>query len=209
MEIITKYKEVLRLNNHKKIWIVLSLIVLMFGAFGYGYYSALSRELNKPAEKTPIAKINSDALELPPVNGDEEGVSQFPQEDRVTPSTLLIEKIHSINTGCEIEKEAKVVPDEIVNFNEEQVKEFFKEYDSVEFSKEKITLVKNTPYLPNMYVVKLEDKYVKVFITDSEGKATLCNDFEPTPCKNKDKNLIQGVEVDSPEKVWEIIQDYD
>lgn len=197
------------MNNHKKIWIVLSCIVLIIGAFGYGYYSTLSKIIDKTPERKPVTKINSIDKDLPPVIGDEEGVSRFPPEDRVTPYTLLIEKIISINTGKEIEKEPKVVPEEIVNYTEDQVKEFFKDYDSIEFNPERIVLVKKMPYLPDRYVVKLEDKYIKIFVTDSTGKATICDDFEPTLYKNKDKMLEQGIEVDSPDKVWQIIQDYE
>lgn len=197
------------MNSHKKIWITLSCIVLIIGAFGYGYYSTLSKMNDAPPNKKPNTAINNINHEVPPVTDEDEGVSKFPPEDRVTPTTLLIEKIRSINTGSEMEGEPKIVPDELVNYTEEQVKTFFKGYDSVEFSKEKIVLVKNMPYLPDRYVVKLEDKYIKIFTTDSTGKATLCTDFEPVLHKNKDSKLENGIEVNSPEDVYEIIQDYE
>lgn len=202
-------KEWMNLKNHKKVWIILSCIVIIAGAFGYGYYSAFNKKLGESAQKKPTINLDSVNNDIPEVIGEEEGVSKFPPEDRVSPYTMLIEKIVSVNTGSEMEKEPKVVPDEIVNYTEEQVKNFFKGYDSVEFSPEKIVLLKKMPFLPDGYVVKLEDKYIKVFITDSTGKASLCGDFEPVPHKNKDQKLEQGIEVDSPDKVYEIIQDYE
>lgn len=199
------------MKGRQKVWIILSCVVLIAGAFGYGYYTTLNKMFRENPEKKPITKLDDIdyAENLPPVTEDEKGVGQFPPEERVTPSTLLVEKIISINTGKEMEKEPKVVPEEIVNYTEDQVKSFFKGYDSIEFSDEMILLIKKMPYLPDKYVVKLEDKYIKIFVTDSMGKASLCDDFEPVLHKNKDKMLEQGIEVDSPDKVYQIIQDYE
>lgn len=195
------------MSKRKKIWIVLSCMVLILGAFGYSYYSTLKRIINEVPEQKPGARINI-KKDFPPINSGEEGVSKFPPQDKVTPSTILIEKTLSINTGCSIETQHEV-PEEIINLTNEEVKEYYVGYDSMEFNKEIIIISRKVPYLPNRFIVRLEDKYIVVFTTDSEGKATKYDDFDPIPCKSKDAQLIKGIEVETLEEVWQIIGDYD
>lgn len=206
MAIIIGQKGGVLLSNRKRLWIILSCIVLIVGAFGYSYFTTLKRIINEVPEQKPGTRINT-KNSFPPINY-EEGVSKFPPEDIVTPSTLLIERTLSINTGCYIENQTEI-PDELVNMTEDQVKEFYKDYESVEFSKEKIIISRKLPFLPNRFLVKLEDKYIKVFVTDSEGKASIYEEFPPVPCKNKDDELIKGIEVETLDEVWERIGDYE
>jgi hypothetical protein len=101
------------------------------------------------------------------------------------------------------------VPDEIIDLTEEEIKEYYKNYDSVEFTREKIVLEKRLPNLPDHFIVKLENKYIKVFITDAKGDATIYEDFKPILHKNKDEKLEKGIEVERLEDIWIIIQDYE
>lgn len=196
------------MNPRKKIWIVLSCIVLILGAFGYSYFTTVKNMINEGPEEKPGRRMTVKESIDPYIQDEDEGVSKFPPEDRVSPSTILIEKIISINTGCSDEYKQEV-PEEIVDFTEEQVKEYYKEYDSVEFSTEAIVIVKRVPYLPNHFVVKLEGKYIKVYSTDLDGKAIIDKSFPEILCKNKDNELVKGIEVDSLDEVWQRIADYE
>lgn len=195
------------MNSRKKIWIILSCIVLILGSFGYGYYSTLKNMADEVPQLKPGARINV-KNDIQSVTDNEEGVNMFPSEDRVTPSTVLIEVIESINTGSRVENQSEV-PEEIINFTKEQVLDYFREYDSIEFNTEKIMAIKRVPYLPNRFVVKLEDKYIRVYETDTDGKAVIMKDFPEILSKNKDSDLIKGIEVETLDEVWQRIGDYE
>jgi hypothetical protein len=166
----------------------------------------LKKIIAQPPDPKPITRINYGVIKISIDEG--EGVSHFPSEDRITPSSILVENIKSQNTG-KIEEKQLDVPEEIMNYTEEQVKKYYEKYDSVYFSKDKIIIERNTSYLPDRFLVKLEGGYVKVFITDSEGVATIYDDFSPVPHKNIDGQLEIGIEVETIEEVWDKIQDYD
>lgn len=194
------------LKKRVMIWLILSFIVLVFGAFGYGYYSTLkniSREKTDQRKETGINYKFYDQSEM------EDEVNRVPEEDRVTPSTVLEKKIISINTGKALIEYSGPVPEEIVNFNREQVTDFFGSYKVDEFSRDKITVLKEMPYLPDHFIVKLENSQIVVFKTDSKGQATKYEEFEPMPYKNRDINLERGIEVKTEEEIWEKIRDYD
>lgn len=191
----------------KRLLIILSSIILIAAAFGYGYYVTMKKILKEVPQPKPGERI--DVKEKTPVNIDEKGTAQFPSGDRVTPSTVLVEKIVSINTGNIIENDPKSVPDEIVNFDEEQVKDYFSDYDAVMFSKDKITVERKFPNLPDCFLVKLEDDIIKVFVTDDEGQAVIFNDFTPVRCKNKDETIEKGIEVKTLDEVYSAISDYE
>lgn len=177
------------------------------GAFGYGYYTSLSRNIvdePKPKSRTLVENISN----LPPYIEEKE-VGLTSEEDIVTPSTMLEMKIVSINTGNSVTEYNDVVPNVLVNMNEDEVREYFKYQGSVEFSKDKITVTRELPYLPDCFVVKLENKYIVVYKTDADGNATRYEEFEPLPQKNRDSTLEKGIEVKTIEEVWEKIQDYE
>jgi hypothetical protein len=54
----------------------------------------------------------------------------------------------------------------------------------------------------------LEYQYIKVFQTDEEGNTTPY-DFEPVEYKNTDEELEKGIEVETEEEIYNIIQDYE
>lgn len=195
------------MKSRKKLLIILSCIVLVAGVFGYSYFTTVKNILNETPKKKPGERLNI-RNELPPVNREDEGVSKFPLEDRVKPSTILVIIKESINTGKTIETR-ELVPDAVVDLTKEEVEEFYKDYNSVVFDTDKITLVKKYPYLPNCFVVKGDDKFIKVFTTDEEGKAVILDDFPEVPCKNRDDELMRGIEVETLDEVWQLIGDYE
>lgn len=192
---------------HKKLWIILTCIVLILGAFGYGYYATLGKiSKNQPNQK-PNNKID---YKYYPTPENEEGVNKIPDEDMVTPSMILERKIKSINTGRELIEYNGVVPDNLVNLTRQEVVDYLKkDYEFVEFSTEKITAVKEIPNLPEHFVVILENKYIVVYKTDSDGLATRYENFEPVPHKNKDERLEKGIEVKTEDDIFKIIGDYE
>lgn len=192
----------------KKMYIILSCIVLVLGVFGFSYYTTLRNMIDEtPKEKSGMI-INARDDISPIVNDEEEGVSNFPLEERVSPTTILIERIESINTGKSIEYKQEA-PEEIVNFTGDEVIDYYKDYDSVKFTDNMIVIVKKTPYLPNHFIVKLEEDYIKVYTTDLDGKAVIYKDFAQIPCKNRDSELERGIEVESLDEVWQRIGDYE
>ena len=191
----------------RKLFIIISSVVLILGAFGFGYFSTLKRIINEVPDKKPGTRIDNKKI-IPPL--DDEKVNMIPNEKTVTPSTILVKKIISINTGKTIIEYDDIVPDTIVNFNEDEAIDYFKNYGKViEFSKDKIEVKRELPFLPDCFVVKLETKNIVVYKTDADGIATKYKGFEPIPYKNKDKKLEVGIEVESENEIWSKIQDYD
>ena len=194
------------MNNSKKVLLILSFIILVLSAFGYGYYNTLRKMLKDTPNPKPQPAVKVEYADK--TSSEHREVTQILAEDKVTPSTLLYERIISLNTGMDTLKQIEL-PNDIINFTEKETAEYFKEYNSIEFSKDKIILEKKMPNLPNHFIVKLENKYIKVFITNDKGEATIFDDFKPIPYKNKDEQLEKGIEVERLEDIWVIIQDYD
>jgi hypothetical protein len=205
--IIEKIKEVLFLNVRNKRWIIVSCIVLILGAFGYGYFSTVSNlksGISNPKPGTRLENMDNSTL------GNQDGEANKPsEEDRVAPSAVLVKKVRSINSGKEKVEEEGPVPKELVNLTRGEVERMYNDYDtSVEFSRDIITVTRELPYLPKCLVVKLEYQYIKVFQTDEEGNTTPY-DFEPVEYKNTDEELEKGIEVETEEEIYNIIQDYE
>jgi len=196
------------MNNHKKIWITLCFIVLIAGAFGYGYYSTLGKITNEKPNQKPGTFIDNKKY-IPYIDDMDQGVNKVPDEDRVTPSMTLIKKITSINTGKEIIEYDGVVPDNLINLTKQQVVDYFKDYGVAELTDGKINVIKKLPNLPDHYIVKLENKYIVVYKTNSKGIATKYEGFEPILHKNRDSGLEKGIEVETEEEIWKKVQDYE
>ncbi|KPU44998.1 hypothetical protein OXPF_14760 [Oxobacter pfennigii] len=194
------------MKGRKKLWLILSCLVILLGSFGFGYYSTLNSILGEKTLPQPGKKVDYKYF---PISDEDKDIDIMADEERVTPQTILEKKIISINTGKSITTESHIVPDELVNMTRLQVEDFFDGEGRVDFTKEKILIIRELPYLPDRFVVRLENKYIMVYSTDSNGIATKCDDFEPIPHKNKDKNLETGIEVETEEEVWEKIRDYD
>lgn len=190
----------------KKFWILLSCVVLVFGAFGYGYYKTLGNITREQRDEKQGDKID---YKYYPSPIDDEIVDKVSVEDIITPSMELEKKIISINTGKELIEYSGKVPENMVNLTKTQLTDYFKDYGSVEFNNNKIIVTRKMPNLPNRFVLKLDGNNIVVYKTDSKGIATLYEDFEPEPHKNRDERLERGIEVDTIEKVYELIEDYE
>lgn len=190
----------------KKVWILLSCVVLIIGAFWYGYYKTLGNITQEQPDEKQGEKID---YKYYPSPIDDEIVDKVPAEDMVTPSMELEKKIISINTGKELVEYSGKVPENMVNLTKSQLMDYFSDYGSVEFNNNKIIVTRKMPNLPDHFIVKLNDKNIIVYKTDSNGIATLYEDFKPEPHKNRDEKLEKGIEVDTLEKVYELIEDYE
>lgn len=195
------------IKSYKKLWIILSCIVLIVGAFGYGYYTTVGKISNEKPLPKPGTRIDF-KNHIPP---EEEEVNKIPLDDKVTPNTVLEKKIVSINTENQIIEYNDIVPDSLVNLTKSQIIDYFNSngYNKVEYDNGKISAIKELPNLPDCYVIKLENNYITVYKTDSGGIATRYEEFDPIPYKNKDEKLEKGIEVSSEEQIYEKIQDYE
>jgi hypothetical protein len=207
MDIITRYKGGGILSRGLKGFIILSCVILITAAFYFGYYSTVKKNEGQNSlpnpKPTTIAKNNNTPSQI------DRTVNNVSVEEIVTPQTVLQKTIESINTGNTVDEYNGAVPEDIVNMNEAEVKEYFTDYGNVtEFSKDKIVVVKRLPNLPDRYLIKIENDNIIVYRTDDEGTAYKYEEFEPKPCKNKDPQLEKGIEVESEDEVYETIGDY-
>lgn len=198
----------MRINKR---YVLLLTVMLVLSAFFYSYYITMKKINDIPQglnqNKKPNTAINSN--DLTPDSDDSQEVGMI--EDKVTPNTVLVKKVVSINTeNFKVEYEGQI-PDEIVDFNKEQVEEYFSDYGKViDFSKYKIVVDKELPFLPDSYIIKAEGEYINVYKTDSEGNISKYDySDEPLLCKNRDSELEKGIEVGTLEEIDAKLQDYE
>lgn len=208
MDIITKYKGGVILKPVQKVIIVLSCIILICGACFYMYYSTLDK-----AGKGGNANLKPNTISDSTASGGSDLVSKTPAEDTVTPNTVLRRIAVSESTGKTKDEYKGIVPDNLVNMTKDEVVNFYKSVDPnmkvTEFSKDEVDVVRYTSYLPNCYLVRIEENDIVVYTTDDDGVPHKYEKFTPRPCKNKDELIEKGIEVESEEDVNTTIGDYD
>jgi hypothetical protein len=190
-----------------KKWIILGCVMLSITAFYYGYYITFNKyKIEKPLDTkggiigdTGSSTFNKiDDIEALP-----------PKTKKVAKDTMLIRKVISINTdNLKVEYEG-YIPDFLVNCTEEQIIDYYNDLGKVEFIGNTIYVTRECPYMPNCYVVKLDGDYIKAYKTDLNGNAEEFTEFTPELCRNKDGQLEKGIEVENPDDIYRVIQDYD
>lgn len=192
-----------------KIIIVLSCILLICGAGFYIYYT------NNISGRTQGGSANLKPNTISDNTGADGSsqVSKTTLEKTLSPGAILKRIIISRNTETSVVDYEGIVPDNLVNKTKDEASEYYKSLDNgmavTEFGKDKIVVVKYTPYLPNCYVVKLEGNDIVVYRTDGDGIAYRYEEFIPRPCKNKDEKLEKGIEVKTEKEIYNVIGDYD
>lgn len=179
--------------------VAFSCLALVCCSFYIGYFGTLKSSGSQSAQKKPAPADVSGS-------GDE-AVELLSREVRITDATVLEKKVESINTGASRVEYSGKVPDILVGYTKAQTSDYFKNYGTVkEFGKDRISVVRRLPNLPNCYLLKLEGDYMVIYSTDNDGVQKRYG--EPIPCGNRDENLERGIEKDTLDEIYEIIEDY-
>ena len=134
------------------------------------------------------------------------------ENDNILPSASIIKKTHY--KGCDhLIREIEDVDVELVNKNEEEVKEKYPDWELQGYSREEIVLYKEVEGFCNEhYVLKVHNGVIGIYTVDQNGNETLKQDTEIQIQYLPEidiENLKKGIYVIGDEALNSALEDYE
>lgn len=131
---------------------------------------------------------------------------------KISPNTVILFETYYNKCNHKEVKEEKASKD-IVNFNEEELQEKYKEYTIKQFGVEKVVLQKEiNGYCGNHYIIKENNGLIAIYKINSNGTEELFKvtdiSIQYLPETDLD-NIKDGIEVYGKEKLNKILEDYE
>jgi hypothetical protein len=189
-------------------YILIFSFILFTLSFSFGYLimdNNIKKEENNISAREPIDKIDN-----------KEYIQIVQEENIITPSTILEERVH-YKVCDDIPTVEKRVPDEFVNMTRDELVGYLENNSPqvrlVSFSTERIILWSEKDQLcTNHFVIGEEDGKIAIFKIDEKGERVLDKVFSEYPINllhpiDQDK-LREGIRVDNEEDLSDIIENY-
>lgn len=196
------------MKKDKFVPIFLVSLILFLTSFILGYQ--LMKSQLEP--NTHIAEINPEKNN----NEDYSDLEILKEDKRISPNTLIEERIHY--TACNhIITKTKKVEDEFVNMTKREFEEYMENnYINkriISFSINKIALGVNKNHLcENHYVIGEKDGKIAIFKIDENGERVLNSVFDDYPIsllmEIDQKKIIKGIVVDSEEELSNVLENF-
>lgn len=141
-----------------------------------------------------------------------EVLSTAVDEEKITPNTTFMLKKHYTDCGHTIIDKAEI-PEELVNLNEEELKEKYPKWEIEKFSKEEVVLLKELDsFCGEHYLVTEEDGNVLIYMIDEKGSKSLVErtDIAFDYLPESDKTILKnGIYVYGNEELNKIREDFE
>ena len=197
-----------------KIYVIIFFgVVCLLLSIGLGYY--IYNSIPEKEEPTQIAleKIEDECIEeMESLNVQNDVMAANTEERKVSPNAMLV--IKKYYKGCEhTTKEYTDVPKELVNLNEQEVLEYYKEWELKGFSNNEIVIYREEEGQCNEhYVLKELNGNIGIYVVDEKGIEKLKEEtkisVEYLHETDKEK-LIAGIQVIGNEELNAIIEDFE
>lgn len=146
----------------------------------------------------------------------DENIEIVKEENRVSPNTLIEERIHYKDCGHLI-SDARLAKDEVVNFTRDEYEEYinttYPNFRLISFSNVKIVLFGERNHLcQEHYVIGDNNGYIAIFKIDENGDKVLFKSFTDYPLsiliELDQEKIREGIVVDSEEELSEILENF-
>lgn len=189
------------MNKYLKILIVAIIsLVIIFTAIAIAYKIYNDNNVNEE-----ITGDKNDEIE----NITEQASSA---EIKLSPNAKYIVEYKYEKCGHTIKKE-EILPDELVNRNQEEIEELYKDYELKSFSKDKLVILKKVSGNCNEhYKIKEEDGVIVVYNSNENGEEVL---YEKTGISTEYltetdiSNITNGLEIYGTENLNMFLEDFE
>jgi hypothetical protein len=186
--------------------------VLLVGGFAIGYLSGLEPKPDR-LHRVDISGLgNGEAAED---DGADEAIENTTVDQidgrHITRDTRLILKTKYLDCG-HIVVDRTDIPDDILGFDEEQLQDYYEEWEIEEFNSEQIVLVQSIPGIcTEHYLLGVQGDYLAVYGFGRDGEPVL-NEVTDIPISilrlNDQQRLRKGILLNSMEEVNRFIEEY-
>ena len=133
-------------------------------------------------------------------------------EEKILPTAeFAMKKVY--NECGHFKFEYAELPQELVNLTEEELKDYYKDWEIEEFSQARVILAKEINSLcDEHFIIKLGEKYVQVFHLEADGNLVLyeTTDISREYLPEEDiKKLEEGVYVFGEGKLNSVLEDFE
>lgn len=192
--------------NRKRIYIILSAVVVFSISVGIGYLimeSSSNRDIsNKNISDNDIEK-NTPDIEITGA------------ENIITPNTFIEERTYYKECG-HLDSEVYLADDDIVNMTRDEYETYLYDnsnYRLISFTNTKITIWGERNHLcTNHYIIGEEDGKIAIFTIDENGERVLeriFEDYHINVLQQLDREkIIKGIIVDSQDELSEILENF-
>lgn len=189
-------------------YILIFSFILFVLSFSFGYFimdNNIKKEKNNISARTPIDE-----------NDDKEDIEIVQEENRITPNTIIEERIH-YKVCDDIPTFEIQASNTFVNMTKEQLVEYLNtnspEVRLVSFSSEKVVLWSEKDQLcTNHFIIGEDNGKIAIFKIDEEGEKVLDKVFPEYPINIlrpiDQEKLREGIRVNSEEDLSDIIENY-
>ncbi len=186
----------------RKLWITLIFLLIFLASIGIGYFYLNTRNDQK----------NSSYIETNIIANEPEYISTEQTEDMVSPNAEIMRTIYFNKCG-HTETEIENVEKDMVNLNEDQLKEKFDDWEINYFSDKKISIYQEKDeYCPEHYIIGESEGLVNIYKLDKNGEDELYEttniflDYLPEADQEK---IRDGIEVIGTKNLNSVLENYD
>ena len=183
------------------IFIIMLLIFLASCGIGYFYLNTRTDQRNDSKADEGVTVIKNDV--------ENETISTETTEEKISPNAELTEVVLYKKCGHEIEKISKVQTD-IVNLDEKEFEEKYKEYQIEEFSDKQVSIYNEVDKMcPEHYKIGVAEGVVNIYRRNENGEEELYEmtniSLEYLPEEEQAK-LDSGIEIIGEEELNSVLE---
>ena len=189
----------------KKVFVFILFLILFLASMGIGYFYLNTRDDQKKSSKVDENLIEDN-------NVSNEYISTETHEEKISPNANLITTIYYEKCGHTLTEEQEVSK-EIVNLDEESLKERYDDWRINYFSDKEIAIYKEVnETCPEHYIIGESDGMVNIYRLNEEGEEEL---YETTSIyldylPEKDQREIRNkIEIIGTRNLNELLENYD
>ena len=183
------------------IFIIMLLIFLASCGIGYFYLNTRTDQRNDSKADEGVTVIKNDV--------ENETISTETTEEKISPNAELTEVVLYKKCGHEIAKNSKV-PTDIVNLDEKEFEEKYKEYQIEEFSDKQVSIYNEVDKMcPEHYKIGVAEGVVNIYRRNENGEEELYEmtniSLEYLPEEEQAK-LDSGIEIIGEEELNSVLE---
>lgn len=182
--------------------IITSILAILTGIIVV-FFTNKNTKINKEKQLAKQTENTSVNIEV---------ISTVASEEKTTPSTVFIFNTKYNSCGHENSKTTEI-PEELVNKNEKEVKEKYKDFNIKKFTSNEVIFEKTVDGIcDEHYILREKDGYLAIYTIDLFGKETLkemthiVTSYLPETDLAK---LKEGIQVVGKEELNSTIEDYE
>lgn len=197
----------------RKGWVIATIIGIMIlfciGVMAgvYFYEKEKTKDSNMPTKQLAELENNQEGN-----RSNNEAISTSTTENKVSPNCTITEKQYF--KGCDhLIKEIKEIPEEWINFTEEQVKEKYAEWELESFTNNQIIVSQEKEgYCGKHYIIKENGDMLGIYTIDETGTETFQEDTDIATRYLTEEDLIkvkEGIKAIGDDQLHSVLEDFE